>query len=109
MLLGILLSSAIISCASVPDVPVCTAIDEALGFCIYTITNKEFYIDNIDHLYEGKPWSQVELESLRVPASSWAEIKSYILIQCKKHKDCRDDLPRIEKKFQTLQDIKSNE
>lgn len=75
-------------------------IKEELGFCTYTISNKDFYVDNADHLYEGKTWYELELESLRVPASSWAAFKAYILSQCKKHKDCRDDLPKVETKLE---------
>ncbi len=97
------LSLTLLSCAKVPDVPVCISLDDERGFCTYTISDKEFYVDNEDHLFEGKTWEQVKISSLIMPASSWAKIKAYILSQCKKHKDCKDDISKWEAKSSKLE------
>lgn len=67
----------------------CTELDATLGYCVYTISDKDFFIDNDQQTYEGKTWSETKTTALIVPASSWAAMKSYILKQCKKHpNDC---------------------
>lgn len=100
MLLAIL-SSLAVSCTTPPDVPVCVPIHPEKAWCTYTISDREFYITDTE-LFEGKSWAEIDHYSLRVPASSWAQIKAYILKQCKKNKDCSDNLGKWERKGEKL-------
>lgn len=86
-------------CASVPDVPVCIDLDQERGYCINTISNKEFYVDQ-SHLFENKNWQEVKATSLITPSSSWTAIKKYILKQCKNSNSCKD---KLEKKSSKLE------
>lgn len=75
------------NCATVPDVYVCRARSVNEGFCTKTISNGDIIVtDNVK--LNGKTWIDLKIESVYVPAESWAEIKSYIIKQCKKHNDC---------------------
>lgn len=69
---------------------------EFSGWCTFTISDKEIFLDNDKKLYNGKTWSDLKKDSLIMPADSYAKIKAYILSECKKHKDC--GLEKIEKK-----------
>lgn len=71
------------SCAQpIPDVWVCSEISAQEGFCTKTISEQEGSI-------YGKDWEKIKLTSLVMPYESWKEIKTYILQQCEKHKDCK--------------------
>lgn len=98
----VLLFACLLSgCNQVPDVPLCAKLSDQKGWCTYTISAKEFYVDNSGQTFEGKNWTQLDDESLRVPASSWAAIKAYILKQCKKDKDCSDNIGSWDRKMST--------
>lgn len=79
------------SCASVPNVPVCRARTVSSGFCTYTVDNKDMIIDDT-HLLNGKTWIDLKIESVYVPAESWAVIKEYIIKQCKKNNNCSENI-----------------
>lgn len=96
------LSSLVLSCTKPPDIPICLSLDEQRGYCIYTISDKEFYVD-ADRLFESKNWEQVKATSLILPASSWMELKKYILKMCKQSKSCMEDLKKIESKSSKLE------
>lgn len=81
---------ALTACATPPDVPICVDLDTQ-GYCIWTISNHEQYVDETNLLL-GEPWSKVKSTSLLVPSKSWAQIKEFILKVCKQHKDCRDNI-----------------
>ena len=82
MLSSVLLSSQL-SCATPPDVPVCTSLSSERGFCTYTISEKDYFV-------EGEAWKKQQAESLLLPAESYAKIKAYILKMCKKTGQCKD-------------------
>ena len=96
MLSSVLLSTAL-SCATPPDVPVCTALDSGRGFCTYTISEK-------DYVVEGEAWRKQVATSVLVPSESYAKVKAYILKMCKKTGQCKDlaswerKLDKVEKK-----------
>lgn len=88
-LLGSLLALSLsFGCASVPNVPLCVElVENEQGFCKNTIDANEIIVDNNQSLLNGKTWLEVKTGSLLMPATSWAEIKSYILKQCKKKQE----------------------
>lgn len=95
----ILLSSLLTSCAQVPDVPVCKELTPYRAHCTYTISPKEkdFIIDD-EHPWtdprDGKEytWWEMRPVQIQVPPYSWAELKKYIIKQCRITKNCRSDI-----------------
>lgn len=83
IILGILLNF-LTSCASVPDEPVCFEIHPAKGYCVNTISAKEFPVDE-ENKYKGKTWWEMKPYMIYLPVSSWVEFKSYIIKRCKQH------------------------
>lgn len=81
------------SCAhSPPDEIVCLDLGDK-GFCTRMISDQEFYV-------EGSSWETMKRGSVLMPATSYAEIKKYLLIQCKR--DSRCDINLFEKKMEIL-------
>ena len=89
--LKLLFLLSLCSCASVPDVPICRSRTANTGFCTWTISNKDQVIDDI-HMLNGKTWLDLKIESVMVPSDSWAEIKKYIIKQCKRDNNCSNDI-----------------
>ncbi len=77
--------SLLTSCAQVPDVKACVEISATRGWCSNTISEQEAF-------YDGQAWQDIRYQSLIIPASSWGELKAYILKQCKKNQDCLKSL-----------------
>lgn len=115
-----ILSSLLVSCASPPDVPSCAPITEDIGYCIFSISDKEFYVDNnargMDDkgnacvwkeplVVNGVPektncmqWKDLKKKSLIVPAQSYGKIKKFIIDICKQHNQCNKDIRSWERK-----------
>lgn len=90
------------SCAvKPPDVPVCveTRIDQ--GYCTNTISDKEFFVDETNKL-NGKTWFEMRPTMIQVPASSWVEIKAFVIKACKKMKSCEEQVSSWERKVETV-------
>jgi len=97
-----------LSCQTVglpPDVPVCEPLNQRIstdktngyviwspsptcmkqidepecGHCVYTVSGKEIFVgEKSGHHLLGKPWSRVKIESVIIPAESFADINAYI-------------------------------
>lgn len=87
MILFVLLAS----CASPPDVPVCVEIHPAKGWCTFTISNKSFYVDDVNK-FEDKTWWEMRPTNVQVPYQSWEKIKTFIIKNCKKSKKCKNEI-----------------
>lgn len=84
MLLGNLLSCV----HNLPDDPACIEINPTKGWCTYTISPNEYYL-------EGKEWSDTKKNALIVPIDSWKNIKIFILEVCKDYGKCTEALPKV--------------
>jgi FKBP-type peptidyl-prolyl cis-trans isomerase 2 len=80
----------VVSCATVPDVPLCAEVSLSKGICTYTVSGKNIVVDD-EHPLEGQTWFDMRSKVLAVPASSWAEIKAWMIKMCKKNK-CDADI-----------------
>lgn len=94
-------------CATPPDKPGCVeVIKDSLGWCTWTISEREIYVDNDPENKEtkldGKAWSEVKLDALIFPSQSWAAIKSYIMKNCKQHKQCAEDIGKWDRKTKKI-------
>ncbi len=90
-LLLILLNCLMFSCATTPpDVPLCTQLSPTRGYCVYTISSKEYEI-NETQLMDGKTWWEIKPMMIFMPSQSWVEIKKFIIKICEKSKKCKTD------------------
>jgi len=92
-LASLLSLGSLISCATggVPDVPVCVEFSPDRGRCVHVISGKDFVVDEVNK-FQSKTWWEQRPAMILVPASSWAEIKSFIIKSCKKSNACQDQL-----------------
>ena len=77
------------------------------GWCTYTVSDKEFYIDD-DHPYDfndGKgpqTWWALRPTFVQVPAPTWAKVKEFIIKVCKQSGKCDKDVASWERKTQAI-------
>jgi hypothetical protein len=89
MPLGVLLGLDLflVSCASVPDIPLCTDLGNK-GYCETWLSRKGQYVDE-KNLFQGKKWSQLRAESVLCPANEcFVPLKQFIANYCHQNKDC---------------------
>lgn len=85
----LLFCSLFVGCSSVPNIPVCFELDITRGYCINTLDQEGFYVDET-HLLNGKTWFENRIGMVMLPAKSWAELKSYILKNCERTGKCKE-------------------
>lgn len=103
LLLPLLLSA----CATnPPDAPVCVEITMDEGQCINIVSGKKFKIDEKEKFkdMEGVPrtWWELRPAMIQVPASSWAQIRAFIIKICKKNNQCQKEVSTWERSIQTI-------
>jgi hypothetical protein len=90
----LLLTSLFLSCqtAQVPDSPICVELNVDRGFCRWTISDKKQIVDETHKimLSDGKEYTWWELKpaTLKMPYTTWAEIKKFIYTVCKENQTC---------------------
>ena len=89
------------SCASIPDVIGCRQQSVNSGFCTYTLTQKSFIVDDA-HPYNNSTWLDMKINSVYLPAESWAKIKEYILKECKKNNNCSQNINNWDTKLNSI-------
>lgn len=90
-----------------PKVPLCVEISQKKAYCVNTITSEEFYWDDT-HKYKGETYWEGRPKLLLMPASSWADIKIFIIQICKQTKKCDTQVANWERTVGTI-DQKVNE
>lgn len=90
-------------CAGLPpDVPMCTEIHPAEGYCVHWISGKSFTINETSP-YQGKTWWDMRPAMILVPVSSYEKIKPWIIRMCKKHeKQCQKEVSSWERTLETI-------
>lgn len=85
-----------------PNVPVCieTNIDSAR--CTTLISGENFRVDET-HLLEGKTYFQIRPQMILVPASSWVEIKKFVIDICAQTHQCSNNVGSWQTTLNTLQ------
>lgn len=76
------------------------------GHCTFIVSGKEIYVGEKQKFFlNGKPWSQIDRESIRLPAvESYAPIASYMINACEKN-GCSADIQRFKVKLDSLKEI----
>lgn len=77
------------------------------GHCTFIVSGKEIYVgEDKNHRFNGKPWSQLKLESIYVPAvESYSKIATYMINACKRA-GCSDEVTKFKVKLDSLQSAK---
>ena len=110
LLLSLSLSFSLSACTlKVPDVPLCTELNITKGFCTSTVSDKDITIDE-KHPYSfdgSKPqtWFEMRTSLISFPASSWAELKKFILKACKLTGKCDEMVASWDRKLQKLDEM----
>ena len=55
------------------------------------LTGREFEVDE-ENKFENKTWWEMRPAMIQMPASSWAQIKAYIIKTCKKYDICQKEV-----------------
>lgn len=91
-----------------PDVPVCTELAINRGFCVNSISNKEFEI-NDEQLYSPNgdtayrmSWWEMRPYMIMLPYQSWVEIKKFIVKVCKNKNVCSGAVSNWERAVNTM-------
>lgn len=81
------------SCATTkpPDVPLCLEFTPISGKCVTIITGREIEVDE-EKKFENKTWWELRPTMIQMPASSWAQIKAFIIKACKKYDACQKEV-----------------
>jgi len=98
---NLILSLLVASCAQVPNEFICRSRTPDSGFCTKTISDEDIIIDD-SHLFNGKTWWDVKEIAVIVPVESWAEIKKYIIKQCKNNNDCNSNIGSWDRKINLI-------
>ncbi len=81
-----------------PDEFVCVELSMSKGFCTKTISNQEMIVDEVNTL-NGQTWFQMRPQFVLVPPKTWAEIKKFIIRECKKSDTCNSTVETWERKL----------
>ena len=102
LILSALSSSLLTSCQTAPpDVPVCVEITMNRGYCVNTISSTEFYVDDAKKL-DKLTWWELRPAMIMMPASSWAKLKTYIIVQCKQTGACDKEISSWERTINSV-------
>jgi hypothetical protein len=66
---------------------VCVEISLQKGYCTTIVSGRGFYVDE-QNLFEGRTWFNQSYEMIRVPVSTWTELKEYLIMNCRKNRAC---------------------
>lgn len=93
----------LVSCGSLTsiDKPVCVEISIDKGYCTTIISGEGFYVDE-DHLLEGDTWFSAKPKMILVPATTWAAIKKYLIVNCKRSKSCNANIDSWTRSMETI-------
>lgn len=84
-----------------PDSPLCVEITPTRGSCTKIISGESFDVDD-DHKFEDKTWWEHRPAMILMPASTWKELKTYIIKMCKKTNMCDKEITNWERTVDQL-------
>lgn len=85
------------------DKPVCVEINMAKAYCTTIISGRGFYIDD-ENKYQDKTWFEMSAGTMRVPADTWAALKKYLIMNCKRYKKCNVNIDSWDRSTQIIED-----
>lgn len=109
MICGLLLKTLLVlnlsACASTkpPDVPLCVEFTPERGRCVKIISGEVFNVDE-QNKFEGKTWWEHRPAMIQMPASSWVQIKTYLIKVCKKYNICEKEISSWDRTVENIDD-----
>lgn len=92
------------SCGSIQslDRAFCVEINISKGFCTTPISGKDQFVDDTN-LLEGLSWFDMRPTMIMIPPSTYAALKKFIILQCKRHPDtCDSEIPSWDRATATI-------
>lgn len=93
----------LVSCASVPDVPIFIEKSMDRGTGVTIVSGVKFDVDD-EKKFEDKTWYEQRNEMLRLPVSSWVKLKAFIVKMCKKYK-CDQEISSWDKTVEAIDNL----
>ena len=103
----------ITSCANLSsiDKPVCTEITPDRGYCVTIISGKGEYVDDVKKMKtfdaNGKlvemTWFEMKPTMVLVPIQTYAALKKYLIMNCKKSKRCNDKIDSWDRSMEIIE------
>lgn len=73
------------------------------GTGVKIVSGEKFDVDD-EHKFEDKTWYEQRNEMLRLPVSSWVQIKAFIIKMCKRFK-CNEDIASWDRTVENIDKI----
>ena len=91
------------SCGTLKDIdrPVCVELNISKGYCTSIVSGKDQVVDD-NNLLNGKTWFEQRNQMIMVPVETWAALKKYLLINCKRSPRCYSEMATWRKSIQTV-------
>ena len=114
IVLGITLN--LTSCShNPPDVPAFLDLNSNTGYYVYTISNREGYVNNTDKPFVDEKlsptplkWNDIKKKSVILPSFSWELVNAYIATMCEKNKQKCEEAGNPEVKSERFNSIKTH-
>lgn len=83
------------------DKPVCVEITIERGYCTTIISGKDIYVDEENKL-DGKTWFELRPTMVQVPVETWAALKKYLIMNCKRSGSCNENIDSWNRSIQLI-------
>ena len=97
------ISLLVSACSSIPNFSACKELAPDRAKCIKVITNEKYDWDD-SHFVNGKTYWDARPTMLQIPADSYADLKAYLLKECKRTNKCTE----LEAVINTLDQTKNS-
>lgn len=71
------------------------------GYCVDMVSGREYEINDVERL-DGKTWWDMRPTNIQMPASTWTDLKKYIIKTCKRFKNCDKEVATWERSLKNL-------
>jgi hypothetical protein len=71
------------------------------GYCTTIISGKGQTIDDTNKL-DGKTWFEMRPEMILVPIETWAALKKYLIMNCRRYKQCNVNIDSWNRSMKTI-------
>lgn len=73
----------------------------AKGFCTTIISGKDQIVDDAN-LMDDKTWFEARHEMILVPVDTWASLKKYLIMNCKRSRNCNANIDSWNRSIETI-------
>lgn len=92
----------VISCAGTPpNVPLCVELSPERAHCVRIMTSEQFEV-NEERKLDGKTWWEHKPSVISMPATTWRELKKWIIKICKNNQACDSQVASWDRTVETI-------